>query len=758
VAQRNGDFSQQPRQIFDPLTTTAAGVRQPFAGNIIPPARISPAIKFFIDTVMPLPNRAGISNNLINTQSLSNDRDLWNMRFDHTFGAKDNVFFRYSNQKVGQVNPNANLNFYNTTRFDATTMAAAWNHIFSPTTVLEAKFGYNNPFIPGHDVSTKIGRADFLKRAGITMFQPDVIYDPLPNLNATGEFSIPNGGSDTEDHVYQAIGNFSKVVGRHTLKFGGTYNWRQFFTNTTNPMNGSADFTTTLTSLSTVSNSGSATASMLLGAPTAIRRALGNTYVIAYSSLQTYYAQDDWRMSSKLTVNLGIRYEFNQPAYANNDQIGNVFTVRDPQSGKYSAEFLWATKNPLNGEPPKQLEFGRALQAPDHTNFAPRIGVAYQITSKTVIRSAYGIFYDSTFFQELQDKRKFYPFTQQQLISPNTGQIPDLFITDAGPPFSSGIGGWPQDPHKRTPYSQQWNFTIQRQLMNDMTLDVAYVGAGNRHQIGYTTFNQAVTPGPGSVDPRRLLNNVPGLADLDGGVNLFTSNYHSFRTNLVKRFSSGVQFDTSYTWGKVLTTQSSLAEEIAQNQFNRHADYGRASFDIRHIFQGAFLYELPFGKGKKFGGSWSAPANMLLGGWSAQVLTRIETGTPVNVTLGSDRANIGKSAQRPNVLRNPDVGGNRNVDVPWFDITAFQLPVQYTYGNAAPYIVTTDGRTSWDFAAQKDFRFRERHSIQFRTEFFNLPNHVNFNNPTATFTSSSFGKVTSATPARQIQFGLRYAF
>ena len=299
AAQRIGDFSQQPRAIFDPLTTTASGDRQPFVGNIIPQARINAAIRTYIPLVMPLPNRPGIANNLINTQSLSNDRDLWTMRFDHTLNAKNNFFFRYSSQNVGQLNPNQNINFYNTTRFDARTAAAAWDHIFNPTTVLELKFGYNNPNIPGHDVSP-IGRAAFLKQAGITMFQPDVIFDILPNLQAIGEFSIPNGGGITEDHVYQAIGNFSKVLGRHTLKFGATYNWRQFFTNTTNPMNGSADFDTKLTSLPSISTSGESFASMLLGAPIALRKALGNTYVIAHSAFQSYYAQDDFRVSSKL--------------------------------------------------------------------------------------------------------------------------------------------------------------------------------------------------------------------------------------------------------------------------------------------------------------------------------------------------------------------------------------------------------------------------------------------------------------------------
>src|SRR5262249_29786737 len=198
--------------------------------------------------------------------------------------------------------------------------------------------------------------------------------------------------------------------------------------------------------------------------------------------------------------------------------------------------------------------------------------------------------------------------------------------------------------------------------------------------------------------------------------------------------------------------------EIDQNQFNRHLDYGRCSYDIRHLFQGSYVYELPFGRGKKFGSGWMKPEDLVLGGWSIEGITRIETGTPLNVTIGQDVANIGKSAQRPNIVSNPNVGWGRNVDQPFFNTAAFALPAQFTYGNAAPYIVTTDGRNSWDLALQKDFHIREKDKLQFRTEFFNMPNHVKFNNPTATFTSSSFGTVTSPTPARQIQFGLRYAF
>jgi len=143
-------------------------------------------------------------------------------------------------------------------------------------------------------------------------------------------------------------------------------------------------------------------------------------------------------------------------------------------------------------------------------------------------------------------------------------------------------------------------------------------------------------------------------------------------------------------------------------------------------------------------------------------ITRIETGVPMNITIGQDIANIGKSAERPNILRNPNIGWNRNVDRPFFDTTAFQLPQAFTYGNAAPYIVDSDGRNSWDLAMQKNFRLHEKHTLQFRTEFFNLPNHVKFfgsiPSSATTLTSSSFGKPTNATSARQIQFGLRYAF
>ena len=460
-----------------------------------------------------------------------------------------------------------------------------------------------------------------------------------------------------------------------------------------------------------------------------------------------------------------LTYSIRKDTKLKKENLSNAhfYVAHSPQSGKYSGNLLWATTNPsLNpasgkiGDPPNQGGYGRSLKRSNYRDFAPRVGIAYQLNSKTVIRSAYGIFFNSTFVQELQDLRKFWPYTPQEVFTANTGTVPDLLITDPARTGTLSIGGWSQNPENRTPYSQQWNVTVQRQVMNDLSIDIGYVGNVNKRQIGYSSLNTAPIPGPGSVDPRRLM---PQFGDLDGGSNQFASAYHSLRTSAVKRFSKGLQFQGSYTWGKALDNQSSLAESRAQNQYNRRADWGRSSIDLRHIFQASYVYELPFGKGKAYGSGMSMLGETVLGGWAFEGITRLQTGAPFNVTVGQDRANVGRSVQRPNLVSNPNNGGNRNVDIPWFDTSAFQLQPAFTYGNAASFVTQADGRQTWDVSLQKVFRFaQERHSLQFRAEIFNIGNHVNFGNPQGNFASSAFGKVTSATSARQIQFGLRYQF
>ncbi|MEZ5363901.1 MAG: hypothetical protein R2748_16575 [Bryobacterales bacterium] len=517
-----------------------------------------------------------------------------------------------------------------------------------------------------------------MSQTGLQMYQTEVFGDPLVNISF-GLRTPGAGGSVTGDNVWMSR-QLQLDQGKHSMKIGGQYHYRQFYTNTSNPMNGDASFSGQITNFPM--------ADAWLGFPTEIRRGQGNTLTDGIGHFLTGHFQDDWRVNSKLTLNLGMMYQFGSRPYDSTDRLGNLWVRRDQSTGDYFATLMWATENPqpapVDGympTPESQFQrglaanragWGRALVGSDYNDFAPRAGIAYKFDQKTVVRAGMGMFYNSTFVQELQDMRKFWPFTVQQVFSPNRGATPDFSVTDAGPSFEStaSIGGWPQSPDNRSPYSMQWNFFIQRQLQDDLTLDVGYVGSASRKQIGYSPFNAALTPGPGPIDPRRLL---PFFGDLDGGSNQYNGSYNSLQVKLNKRYSNGLQFNMNYTWQKALDGQSSLAEsQKTQDPFNRRNDYGRSSWDIRHVFVFAYVYELPFGRGRKFGGNFSKPADFLLGGWSLEGITRLETGPPVLVRVGRDLANIGRSYLRPNLVGDPNAGP-KGVDG-WFNADAFQTP------------------------------------------------------------------------------------
>jgi hypothetical protein len=249
---------------------------------------------------------------------------------------------------------------------------------------------------------------------------------------------------------------------------------------------------------------------------------------------------------------------------------------------------------------------------------------------------------------------------------------------------------------------------------------------------------------------------MPEFGDLDGGANRFGSNYHALQLKLNKRYSNGLQFLSNYTWGRAMDDQSSLAEWKTQDPYNMRADYSRASIDLRHIFNFGYVYDLPFGRGRRFGGGINRAADFLIGGWAIDGFIRAQTGRPYNVTLGQDRANVGRTYQRPDVSRDPN-RGPRTPDE-WFDTRAFSLPAPFTYGNAGAFIVEGDGRHNYDISLAKKFYPRENHWIELRGEFFNLTNTVKMGDPNTSFSSTAFGRVTSATDARQIQLALRYQF
>jgi Carboxypeptidase regulatory-like domain len=776
---RNGNFSSllnrtTPIYLKDPLLPgrcDSGDQTACFENNIIPQGRINESIQNAMEAVVPLPNRPGETNNLVSNRSVANDRDLFNVRWDYSLNSNDSFNFRYSRQNADLREPQSNPTFTRLSQFDVTNFGGNWIHVFSPTTTLEAGFGFNHPDGGLGVLDKPITRAEFLDLTGIQMYQRDVFGDPLVNIGFA-PYSTGGGGAEViGDRIYQSRANLTMVRGRHSWKVGGQYHYRKFYTNTGNPMDGNADFSGLITSSPEIRdsagnlvNSGSPgfpMADALLGYPAEIRRGQGNTLTDGIGHFILGFVSDDWRVSKNLTVNLGLMYQVATRPYDSTGQLGNLW-VHPDESGRIVGDLMWATTNPEidpvtgnRNEPARTFGFGRSLIQNDYNDFAPRIGIAYKLGSKTVIRSGFGIFYNSTFVQELQDLRKFWPFTIQQVFSPNRGTL-DLSITDAGPSFSNTaeIGGWPQNPENRSPYSMQWNFFIQRELMNDLTLDIGYVGSGSRKQIGYSPFNNALTPGPGAINPRRLL---PQFGDLDGGSNQYNGSYNSLQVSLLKRFSGGFLLNTNYTWQKSLDGQSSLAEVKVQNPFDRRQDYSRSSWDINHVFNFSYVFELPFGKGRKFGANWPTAANLLLGGWSFQGITRLESGPPINVTTGQDIANTGRSQQRPNLVGDPNEGPKTPDE--WFNTKAFVRPAQYTFGNAGAFITNADGIVGIDIALEKRFPIRENHALEFKTEFFNVPNTVNFGDPVGSMNNDNFGRITTQRGnPRQIQFSLRYRF
>ena len=772
--QRSGDFSELAQTIYNPFTGMADGAgkvqRDPFPNNAIPQSLHHPSILTFLDIMIPLPTRPGLTQNYVNTTSASNQRDFFVARGDHQAGEKDSFSVRYLHQNVSQFAPSSNPHLSRENDFDVRNLSGQWTRLVNPSSILEVRFGYNAPWNPNCTLNSAIDRPSFLDRTGIQMFQRDVLCSPIPNMSSDGEFSAGGGGTNTGDKVWQFISNYATHVGGHSVKFGVNYSRRHFYTNTSNPMNGNLWFNGELTSHPDDATSGFSTASMLLGLPRQFRRSTGETITNGRINAWQFFVQDDWRVTSNLTINLGMRYEYNNPPYDTSDQLGNLWLTDNPVTGNLG-RLMWSTVNPEvdpetgnRGEPARRLGTARSLMIPDRNNFAPRAGIAYQVDRKTVIRTGVGVFYNSTFVQELQDLRKFWPYVPQQVATVNTitadAPRPTFFADNPGPPYSStaAIGGWPQQPTNRSPYSVQWNFFIQRELVDQLSLNVGYVGSSSRKQIGYTAINTPLTPGPGAIQPRRYM---PDFGNLDGGFNRFAGQYNSMQVELNKRFGRGFGFRMNYTWSKAMDEQSSLAEWKTQDPFNIRNDWSRSSWDLQHVFQVAYQWDLPFGRDRKWGSSWSPAANAVLGGWALEGFTRFNTGPPVNVRSGRDIANVGRAYQRPDVTCDPNNGPKTAEQ--WYQVSCFEFPQQYMYGNAGAFIVQAQGINSWDVSVAKHFQLTEGQRITFRGEFFNAFNKTHFRKPGNriydTLAAGSVGKIFSLQlDPRQIQFVLRYEF
>jgi hypothetical protein len=788
VGWRSGDFSGY-QTIFDPATTAinqdGSATRQPFANNQIPSSRFDPAAAQLIN-LFPEPNVAGsvassgVSNNYLSNPGSPDNTDQYDIRIDHRVSDKDSIFgrFSFSDQTLtpqGPIPPPLDGASFSSGDFlnNARSLALAETHIFTPTVVNELRLGYNRnrsqrlQFDSSEDLSAKYGIPGIpfsTNNGGLPQFD-------IEDLTAFG--SSEYQPTVEIQNVYQIIDSLSWVKGRHTIKFGTELKPKVDFSILQPPVpRGAFNFNGNATrDPNNLSNTGLGTADFLLGAIS------DSAQISSFINDQFeqpgyfFYVQDDFRVSKKLTINMGLRYEFvthvteRYNALANFNIATGMLDIVKGRNDALPPSFY--PEIPVNRNAPRQL-------VPNQKDeFAPRFGFAYSLLPKTVVRGGYGIFYSS--------------YEAGPLSIPNPGNNPPFFeqsnynsssITARNPIVNQLSQGFPADaltdpsapglfsldPNFRNPYVQQWNFSVQQDLGWNSVLDVSYAGSKGTRLYEFRNINE---PTP-STDPNSDVNArrpYPFIqTDLSLWCSCSSSTYHSLQAKVEKRFSTGLSFLAAYTFSKAIDEQSNASLGFNNGGGFRDTRYpseekGLADFDVRDRFVLSATYELPVGKGKRFGSAMNAAGNTILGGWELQTVTAVQTGTPRTVI-----ANIGVSnsdgENRPDVVPGvswiPQNQGPNN----WINPNAFQTAVSGTFGDTGRNTIETAGLTNVDLSLFKDFLIREKLKLQFRSEFFNLANHPNFRGTSlnTTWGQASFGQYSAAQPSRQIQLALKVIF
>jgi hypothetical protein len=740
--------------IYDPYSTAAAPngtqMRNPYPNNVIPATQLNPSTVTLAKAVYPTPNLAPgqiPGANYLNSSESRQNGDQWDARVDHQFGQHDNFFARYT----GASNPShsSTLPTLVTTLAEGLANAVASDtHIISPSFVVTGRYGLMWVNYP----SNNPGPSGLVDQAGLgSTWESYTGIEIIPATTVAGY----NGMSFTHQFIgstqQSGSGDAQKISGGHTIEFGGTILHTHLITMDSGDP--AVTFASTQTSNFT-SSTGDAMASFLIGAPSIISRRVGNGTnegdytTTAYSG----YVQDAWR-HKQLTINLGLRYDYTTVPF---NRLGTG--TFDWDAGKW----VWDMTNPITGA---AANVPHGAYAPEKHAFAPRIGIAYQVTPSTVVRSSYGIFFNtfgSQYIQGSQAPRGSWPFSYPQTASGlNTGVPTNLFPN----PFTGLSTAYTptciqclnvDTESTRTPYVQQWTLAIERQIRSDLALEADYFGSHAVKLAGQIVDNTAVVPGPGPISARQV---YPQMSQYPlNNFDVFPSWYEAVSLQLKKRFSHGLQFVANYTHSKNLDLEDNLSNAglggvstSNPTRFNIWSNKGPAGFDIPELLV--------------FSGVWSVPGrtgNRLLdavvSNWQLSGISNFQSGRPFMLFLSTDNENIGGVSGRyvefPNVVGDPH---STPVTVQrWFNTAAFAVPAPYTIGDVGRNILRTDHLISTDLALSKSWPIRETRSIELRGEFFNAFNHANFGYPGTIIGTAQFGTVSNTlNPGRQLQLVLK---
>jgi hypothetical protein len=765
-AQLNGDFSGVPEIIYDPDTyDPLSNTRQPFPGNVIRSDRIDPVAKA-ASQFFPAPNAEGLTENWrVNSPDIENV-DKWDIRVDQVVSPKDNLFVRYSHQFTDAPVPLAFPSGQDGTgsRFKhrGQNLGLAWTHAFSSTLIADVKLGWNRIFtqnlaVADRNLNQEIGLT------GVNLDLPGSAFFDISDVHSIGTNSFVPNLIDSQDREVSA--DISWTRGRHALKFGYAVQFLQSYLNNPQQALGSFGFNGNFTRNPLDDSGGRPIADFLLGIPS--RTVISNfVRMNLRAPWNHFYAQDEWRVSPKLTLNLGLRYEMNMPWVEKDNGIANF----DIDTNPAQPSFVLAQDG---------SRASRATVQADLNNLAPRFGFAYQALANTVVRGGYGIFYanyEGTGGAEFMETNP--PFHIKSRIT--TDNItPSILLRDGIPSgiltpenavdleFSSFQRNAPW------PIAQQWNFNIQQMFGTDTVLEVGYYGAKSNH-LGNLYDGNFALPGPGDAnDNRRYQSAVwPDTNIVVSPLSLmnrfeFNGNslFHSLQSRLEKRYSNGFTLLAAYIFARTTGDTDGFSgagdpwEGSLQNPLDRKAERGLDNQHRKHSFSASVIYELPFGRARRWGSTWRGATNGVLGGWSVASIVSLVSGRPFGLFVDSDPANTG-NLNRPNVVPGQDFElprGERGPDR-WFNTDAFVPNNPFEYGNAGRNILIGPGVANWDFAAYKVFTLTEHTALQFRFEAFNFTNTPHFGLPSTQVDGDNFGKITDAGRPRNLQLGLKFVF
>ncbi len=753
-----------PRPIHDPQTFSAeTGTRTPFAGNIIPATRINSVSKNLLKYYLPGSSLAQRPQNLSLNPRNTADEDQWGIRVDASLTSKQNLYGQFLTVDSPLVN--AGLFPLTGAFYPNETQIAMMQHTYAlrPNLVSTVRAGFARSLAFFSNEGKNVGSV--LKEVGVTNTLDDRGITAI-NLQEYAGFGRANGDLGNIDNVYQLDQGTNWVKGRHNFQFGvGMRYYRTWQQNANAAALGTLGYQRSFTAqlqrdaqgrYSTVANTGDAFADFLLGIHTT--GSMRGLPLIPYRFTQvTPYLQDTWKVTPGLTVNWGISWF---KATVPNPQKW----ARDMVHGfDYSTGLL---KYAALGEiSPQVLE-------PDNNNFTPRLGFAWKpkFLRDTVIRAGAGIYYGDQALGILQ----------WAMVAPPISDAIDINnpVTNPNPTYFLGVNTFPAIPRRpldgnyaatvqnaapflfndksRSPYMQQWNFSIQHSLRGGDVLELVYMGNGNHNLQSRYDVNQCKLAEDLRCDnSTRQYSRYTSLLKMDFPAN---ATYHAAIAKYDRRFSGGLAFRFEYTLAKAL---SDIAEGEAQFAFCRRCEKGPTSFDVRHRGVISAIYELPFGKGRRFGGSLPKAAGLALGGWTATGIATFQTGVAFPITSPNQTGSVFSDA-RPNRLcdgRDDSLSSNlRNNGFRQFRADCFSVPRSGFFGNTGRNPLNAPGINNFDLGIHKQFPILEAVKFQFRLEMFNAFNHAQFGQPVALSSSPAFGVVTGTRAPRLIQLGGKLLF